>query len=100
MLSGHGQRLRIARGGSEVGGETGRIGVDWRGREGVTIWDGSGWQEDGNSSFIDSMRKVKKDKGDKEDREPEVIVKGMRWVKNGLVIGVDGVLKPPPSIGE
>jgi uncharacterized surface protein with fasciclin (FAS1) repeats len=100
MLSGHGQRLRIARGGSEVGGATGRIGVDWMGREGVTIWDGSGWKEDGNSSFVDVLSKGKKQKGDKEEKEPEVIVKGMRWVRNGLVIGVDGVLEPPPSIGK
>ena len=100
MLSGHGQRLRIARGGSEAGGDAGRIGVDWMGREGVTIWDGSGWKEDGNSSFIDNMSKGKKQKGDKEEKEPEVMVKGMRWVRNGLVIGVDGVLEPPPSIGK
>jgi len=100
MLSGHGQRLRIARGGSEIGGETGRIGVDWMGREGVTIWDGSGWKEDGNSSFIDTLSKGKKQKGDKEEKGPEAIVEGMRWVRNGLVIGVDGVLEPPPSIGK
>jgi hypothetical protein len=100
MLSGHGQRLRIARGGSEVGGDIGRIGVDWMGREGVTIWDGSGWKEDGNSSFNGDMNKGKKQKGDKEEKEPEVTVKGMRWVRNGLVVGVNGVLEPPPSIGK
>jgi uncharacterized surface protein with fasciclin (FAS1) repeats len=100
LLSGHGQRLRIARGGSEAGGERGRIGVDWLGKAGVSIWDGSGWKEDGNSSFVDISGKGKKHKGDQEEKEPEVKVKGMRWVRNGVVIGVDGVLEPPPSIGK
>lgn len=102
MLSGHGQRIRIARVGSVVGGETGKIGVDWLGREGVTIWDGSGWKEDGNTTSFEASSKEgkeKKPKGDKETKEPEAMVKGMRWVRNGLVIGVDGVLEPPPSIG-
>ena len=99
LLSGHGQRLRIARGGSDAGGERGRIGVDWMGQEGVSIWNGSGWKEDRNTSLIDTTGKGRKHKGGQEEQEPEIQVKGMRWVRNGVVIGVDGVLEPPPSIG-
>jgi hypothetical protein len=99
LLSGHGQRLRIARGGSDVGGETGRVGVDWTGKDGVSIWDGGGWKEDGNSSLVDVIGKAVKHKGDKGGTEPEVQVKGARWVRNGVIIGVNGVLEPPPSIG-
>jgi hypothetical protein len=100
MLSGHGQRLRIARGGSEEGGKSGRVGVDWTGKEGVTVWDGSGWKEDTNTTLVEGAGKHKTPKGDHGDTEPEVRVKGVRWVRNGVVIGVDGVLEPPPSIGE
>ena len=100
LLSGHGQRLRIARGGSVVGGDAGRVGVDWTGKDGVSIWDGSGWKENGNISLVDLIGKGKKGKGDHGDEEPEIKVKGVRWARNGVVIGVDGVLEPPPSIGK
>jgi hypothetical protein len=103
MLSGHGQRLRLARSGSEAGGERGRVGVDWLGQEGIAIWDGSGWKESGNGTL--TGLKNKGDKGRKHpsgdgDNAPDVNVTGVRWVRNGVVIGVEGVLEPPPSIGE
>jgi hypothetical protein len=103
MLSGHGQRLRLARSGSEAGGERGRVGVDWMGQEGIAIWDGSGWKESGNGTL--TGLKNKGDKGRKHpsgdgDGAPDVNVTGVRWVRNGVVIGVEGVLEPPPSIGE
>ncbi len=79
MLGGHEQRLRIARAGSDCGGERGKVGIDWRGQGGVGVWDGEGWEKVGNDTGT---------------------VKGMRWVRNGVVVGVEGVLDMPPSIGE
>ncbi len=83
MLGGHGQRLRVARAGSDDGAERGRIGIAWNGEKGVEVWDGSGWEPRGNESGLGH-------KG----------MKGVRWVRNGVVVGVDGVLDMPPSIGE
>ncbi|WVQ75361.1 hypothetical protein IAR50_004980 [Cryptococcus sp. DSM 104548] len=79
LLGGHGQRIRLARVGSEEGGERGKVGADWKGEGGVGVWDGSGWKA-GNES-----------KGD---------VTGVKWTRNGVVVGLDGVLDPPPSIDE
>ncbi|OXG33425.1 vacuolar membrane protein [Cryptococcus neoformans Bt120] len=79
LLGGHGQRLRIARVGSKEGGEKGKVGVEWDGEGGVEIWDGKGWAK-GNDSANE--------------------VPGARWVRNGVVVGIDGVLDMPPSIEE
>lgn len=102
LLSGHGQRLRLARGGSEQGGDRGKIGVNWLGEEGFAIWDGSGWMEKGNGTL--TGYKHKEDNGTKhpdgDDDLPKVNVTGAKWVRNGVVIGVEGVLEPPPSIGK
>lgn len=98
MLSGHGQRLRLAKGGSDEGADRGMVGVDWLGKDGVSIWDGSGWKSEGNDT---SAMKKHKDKGKKgKDDEPLPEVTGLRWVKNGVVVGVEGVLEPPPSVGQ
>lgn len=98
MLGGHGQRLRLVRGGSDIGGERGKVGVDRDGKGGVEVWDGSGWPkvpkvpkngtEGGDASY-------QREKGKEEHK-----VGGARWTRNGVVIGVQGVLEPPPSIGE
>lgn len=82
MLGGHGQRLRLATRGSGEGGDTGKIGVDFTGEGGAVVWDGSGW---GN------MTSLKKN---------ETLVTGIRWARNGAVVGIEGVLEPPRSIGE
>ncbi|EIW66906.1 hypothetical protein TREMEDRAFT_34308, partial [Tremella mesenterica DSM 1558] len=85
LLAGHGQRLRVAKAKSEAGGQRGRVGVDWNGSGGVEVWDGSGWKEDNNTEVED-----------RSDRPHE----GIRWVQNGVVIGVEGVLDMPASIDE
>jgi uncharacterized surface protein with fasciclin (FAS1) repeats len=82
LLGGHGQRLRLARAGSGAGGERGKVGVDHFGEGGVTVWDGRGWNSGDETEFMGAKN-----------------VTGARWVRNGVVIGVDGVLEPPPSIG-
>lgn len=98
LLSGHGQRVRLAKGGSDAGHERGMIGVDWSGRDGVSVWDGSGWNDDGNGT---SVYKKHKDGGNKrKDDGDEPEVPGIRWVRNGVVVGIEGVLEPPPSIGQ
>lgn len=79
LLGGHGQRLRIARVGSTEGGKKGKVGVEWDGEGGAEIWDGKGWAK-GNDSASE--------------------VPGARWVRNGVVAGIDGVLDTPPSIGQ
>lgn len=81
MLGGHGQRLRLARAGSEEGGERGRVGCDWHGDGGATIWDGK-WGS-GNDSFVGKAEHVQ----------------GAKWTSNGVVVGVDAVLDMPGSIG-
>ena len=83
LLGGHGQRLRVAKLGSDQGGERGKVGLDFTGEGGVGVWDGSGWKQD------DVKTLSKRDK-----------VVGARWVRNGVLVGIDGVLDPPPSIGE
>ena len=83
LLGGHGQRLRVARVGSKEGGPSGMVGVEWNGDGGVEIWDGKAWETVGNDT----------------DRDRQV-VRGARWVRNGVVVGVEGVLEMPPSIGE
>ena len=90
MLGGHGQRLRIGRGGGEGGGKPGTGGGDWKGEGGVRVWDGKGWEVPGNGTSVQT--------GNGTSTEKQV--KGARWVRNGVVIGLDGVLDMPPSIGE
>ena len=85
MLAGHGQRLRLAKAGSLAGGATGTIGVDHRGEGGATVWNGAGWQTHGNQTG---------------QRGKERKFDGVRWVRNGAVVGIDAVLQPPPSIGK
>ena len=99
LLSGHGQRIRLARIGSEAGQDRGMIGVDWTGKNGVSIWNGSGWKQDGNDTLTLKKGKRKGDKGD-EHGGSDSKVAGIRWTRNGVVVGVEGVLEPPPSIGE
>ncbi|WVR09194.1 hypothetical protein IAU60_006256 [Kwoniella sp. DSM 27419] len=88
LLHGRGQRLRIAAVGSPQGGDSGKIGTDWAGDGGANVWDGSGWERKGNKT---EGRKEKDKKG---------AVKGMKWVRNGVVVGIDQVLDMPPSIEE
>lgn len=99
LLSGHGQRLRLAKAGSEAGQERGMIGVDWTGKNGVSIWDGSGWDHDGNRTSLIKKGRRKGDTGG-EHGGAESEITGMKWTRNGVVVGVEGVLEPPPSIGE
>lgn len=82
MLGGHGQRLRLATRGSGEGGDTGKVGVDFTGEGGAVVWDGSGW---GNTTSL---------------KKNETLVTGIRWARNGAVVGIEGVLEPPRSIGE
>jgi hypothetical protein len=86
LLGGHGQRIRLARAGSAEGGERGRIGVDHNGHGGIGVWDGSGWTTRGNDSEWAEASKNRQ--------------VGARWTRNGVVVGIDGVLEPPPSLGE
>lgn len=86
MLGGHGQRLRLAGAGSEPGGERGKVGGDWRGDGGISLWDGEGWEEEGNVTI----------QGEGKERRK---IKGARWGANGVMIGIEGVLDMPPSIG-
>lgn len=87
LLGGHGQRIRLARAGSKEGGERGKIGVDHNGRGGIDVWNGSGWRARGNqSNWMDINNKIR--------------LLGARWTRNGVVVGVNGVLEPPPSLGK
>jgi uncharacterized surface protein with fasciclin (FAS1) repeats len=86
LLGGQGQRLRLARAGSEEGGERGRVGCEWDGQGGAAVWDGK-WSEDTNQTAVHN----------KKDRKNDVA--GARWTSNGVVVGIDGVLDMPPSIG-
>lgn len=90
LLGGHGQRLRLGKGGSEQGGERGRAGVDHVGEGGVDIWDGSGWPKAPKNGSLTGFMGSRKEK--KMD--------GARWTRNGVVVGLQGVLEPPPSIGK
>ena len=101
LLGGHGQRLRKTKGRKD---ERGRIGVDWLGGGGVGIWDGSGWAEPEGNSSLPLLRKDKGPKGDDGGKgnqtDPSRRFVGARWARNGIVVGIDGVLEPPPSIRE
>ena len=97
LLGGHGQRLRIAKAGSDAGSERGKVAIDWRGENGVTVWDGSGWPKTNETALKGGKGK---DGGDKDDPPPVEEMTGMKWTRNGLVIGVDGVLDMPPSTGQ
>ena len=83
MLGGHGQRLRL---GAKKG--TISLGVDWTGAGGVSVWDGAGWPNKGNRTGNGTELSSRK--------EP---IKSAKWVRNGVVIGLEGVLEPPLSIG-
>ncbi|KAK8843447.1 hypothetical protein IAR55_007104 [Kwoniella newhampshirensis] len=83
LLGGHGQRIRLAKGGSEEGRQRGKVGVDWEGNGGAVIWDGTGWEERGNGTL------------DVENR-----IAGAKWVRNGVVVGIEAVLDMPVSIEE
>lgn len=97
LLGGHGQRLRIAKAGSDEGSERGKVAIDWRGEGGVTVWDGSGWPEKNATALKGGKGK---DGGDKDDPPAAEEVTGMKWTRNGLLVGLDGVLDMPPSISE
>ncbi|WWD21028.1 hypothetical protein CI109_105509 [Kwoniella shandongensis] len=85
LLGGHGQRVRLIKGGLE-GEDRGRVGVDWEGNGGVAVWDGKGWERKGNDT----------EHADKQKKQ----VVGAKWVRNGVVVGVEGVLDMPMSIEE
>lgn len=74
------------------------IGVDWTGENGASIWDGSGWKQAGNDTVSVNKGRRKGDKGGEHGGSDSEVM-GMRWTRNGVVIGVEGVLEPPPSIG-
>ena len=106
LLGGHGQRLRVLKGNKD---DRGKVGVTHSGDEGVSIWDGSGWppvDTNDTESFWPGSGKDKGDKGDDDDKheeekrrkKAEAGVIGSRWSRNGVVVGVEGVLEPPPSI--
>ncbi|KLT41463.1 FAS1 domain-containing protein [Cutaneotrichosporon oleaginosum] len=90
LLGDHGQRLRLAMPGSAEGGERGLVGFDHFGANGAAVWDGSGWDKEPNNTHI---RAEAEDKD--KDKQKE---RGVRWVRNGVVVGVDGVLTPPLSL--
>lgn len=100
MLGGHGQRLRIARAGSTEGGKRGKVDVDWKGQGGAEFWDGGGWNSNENGTTLrnSSAKGRKGDHGDSGGVEQRNVT-GIRWVRNGVVVGVDSVLDMPPSIG-
>ncbi|GMK59312.1 hypothetical protein CspeluHIS016_0703270 [Cutaneotrichosporon spelunceum] len=93
LLGNHGQRLRIALPGSAEGGYRGLVGFDHFGKGGAPVWDGSGWEKDQNNTHIwaDADPDTDRNKGETKER-------GVRWVRNGVVIGLDGVLAPPLSL--
>ncbi|BEI99521.1 hypothetical protein CcaverHIS631_0405640 [Cutaneotrichosporon cavernicola] len=93
LLGSHGQRLRVALPGSVEGGDRGLVGFDHFGKNGACVWDGSGWENDPNNTHIWTGRDPDTDKN--KDRKKE---RGVRWVRNGVVIGLDGVLAPPSSL--
>ncbi|OCF44928.1 hypothetical protein I317_01207 [Kwoniella heveanensis CBS 569] len=95
LLHGHGQRLRIAAVGSYEGGKTGKIGTDWNGEGGAQVWDGKGWETSGNQT-----ENVDKGKDKDKDKEGAEGLKGMKWVRNGVVVGIEDVLDIPPSVEE
>ncbi|ORX38916.1 hypothetical protein BD324DRAFT_617870 [Kockovaella imperatae] len=103
LLGGHGQRLRVAKGDSE---HRAKVGVDWTGSGGIEFWDGSGWPvpDDQNKTSVNEAQKRKGDKGDQEGNAPKKPSNATgpvaRWVRNGVVVGIQGVLEPPLSIQE
>lgn len=114
LLGHQGQRLRVARPGSQLGGERGLIGLNERGEEGVGVWDGSGWSTDppdhhlnGGSDNSGQGEGEKEKDGDDKDKDggkkkdpKEKYKSGGRWGRNGGVIGLIGVLEPPPSMSD
>ncbi|WRT68887.1 uncharacterized protein IL334_005869 [Kwoniella shivajii] len=94
LLHGHGQRLRIAKIGSEQGGERGKIGLDWNGDGGADIWDGKGWEIQGNQTAKEE------EQAEKKHNEHQKSLDGLKWTRNGVVVGIEGVLDMPPSIEE
>nr|XP_018259015.1 uncharacterized protein I303_08558 [Kwoniella dejecticola CBS 10117]OBR81173.1 hypothetical protein I303_08558 [Kwoniella dejecticola CBS 10117] len=97
LLGGHGQRVRLAKIGSEQGGERGKIGLEWNGEDGVTFWDGKGWEDHDPRPQPNKTEVAGIDTN--KDKEKEKF-KGIRWTRNGAVVGIDGVLDMPPSIEE
>jgi hypothetical protein len=60
----------------------------------LEVWDGSGWGErDGNETHLDFG-------AGREDRKDKERIRGAKWGTNGVVVGIEGVLDTPPSIGE
>jgi uncharacterized surface protein with fasciclin (FAS1) repeats len=101
LLGDHGQRLRIALPGSAEGGERGLVGFDHFGENGAAVWDGSGWENAPNNTHLWSADDADTDKDKDEDADKDKDKKkerGVRWVRNGVVIGLDGVLAPPLSL--
>nr|XP_019047790.1 hypothetical protein I302_04407 [Kwoniella bestiolae CBS 10118]OCF26720.1 hypothetical protein I302_04407 [Kwoniella bestiolae CBS 10118] len=97
LLGGHGQRLRLAKIGEEE--EKGRVGVDWNGEGGAVFWDGKGWEVEEpeptpkpNKTDYGNMMLLK-------DKEKEQL-KGIRYARNGVVVGIEGVLDMPSSMED
>lgn len=114
LLGYHGQRLRLAHPGAEPAScgdfqkgkkeSRGCVGFDHAGEHGASVWDGSGWNstDDGGHHFGEGegegdKGKDKDDKDDKEDKDKKKAV-GVRWGRNGPVIGIDSVLDPPKTL--
>lgn len=104
LLGHQGQRLRVARPGSQIGGERGLIGLNERGEEGTGVWDGSGWSTEPPDHHLNREKEEggdDKDKGgDKDKKRKDKYKSGGRWGRNGGVIGITGVLTPPPSMSD
>lgn len=106
LLGHQGQRLRVARPGSQIGGERGLIGLNERGEDGVGVWDGSGWTTEPPDHHLDGDTEEGgdgEDKGgdkDKEKKGKDKYSSGGRWGRNGGVIGLTGVLTPPPNMSD
>ncbi|WWD06482.1 hypothetical protein V865_004572 [Kwoniella europaea PYCC6329] len=103
LLGGHGQRIRLAK----ITGpdsERGSIGVDWNGQNGVEFWDGKGWEDnddkpDPNPNKTDSETERTSTMMMLNEKERDKL-KGIRYARNGVVVGIEGVLDMPPSIEE
>ncbi|WWC91370.1 uncharacterized protein L201_006313 [Kwoniella dendrophila CBS 6074] len=99
LLGGHGQRIRISKTSEQ---QKGKIGIDWNGENGIDFWDGKGWANNDDdkgkphkNKTHTSIANLEKDK-DKENKQ----LKGIRWTRNGVVVGIDGVLDMPLSIEQ
>ncbi|WWC73256.1 uncharacterized protein I206_107222 [Kwoniella pini CBS 10737] len=99
LLGGHGQRIRLAKIGSEHGGERGKIGLEWNGDNGVTFWDGKGWEDDTPRPKPNKTELADSNIGKGKDENKEKF-KGIRWTRNGAVVGINGVLDMPRSIED